>query len=270
MAKKKKDENLTPVPTPKKRPGAEKPMPKLTSPDLSYIAEGLRPLAVPISEIYFDPANARLHGEKNIKAIEGSLHVYGQRKPIIVNRRENNVTEAGNGTLQAALNLGWKNIAVLFVDDDPATAAGFKIADNRTAELASWDDKALQALLGEVSTKNDARLDEMMSELAADLKLIPVDERLAPLPSTALPGQPAPQNGQPYQPQAGEPYQPILDPAQSQNGVTPEDMQEAAEDMQERIESQPNLHEVICPKCAEQFFVDPQLLLDQGGFAPPS
>src|SRR5215472_16348289 len=101
--------------------------------DLSMIAEPLRPLAVPCSELLLDPANARRHPEANIEALKGYLRAYGQRKPIVVNRRTG-IIEAGNGTLQAALELGWTHLAVVYVDDDPMTATGFSIADNRTAE----------------------------------------------------------------------------------------------------------------------------------------
>src|SRR5258708_36246835 len=91
--------------------------------DLSHIAEQLRPLAVSCSELILDSANARRHPEPNLEAIKGSLRVYGQRKPVVVNCRTGTI-EAGNGTLQAALALGWSQLAVVYVDDDPMTAAG--------------------------------------------------------------------------------------------------------------------------------------------------
>jgi DNA modification methylase len=137
--------------------------------DLDHIAEQLRPLAVDIADLVLDPANARKHPEANIEAIKGSLAVYGQRKPLVVNRRTRAV-EAGNGTLEAARDLGWKKIAVVFVDDDPATAAGFSIADNRTAELATWDQEALDKLLREVRS-DDERLQQMLEELARDQRV---------------------------------------------------------------------------------------------------
>jgi DNA modification methylase len=132
-------------------------------PDLSHIAGPLRPLAVPCAELALDPTNARRHPEPNLEAIKGSLRVYGQRKPIVVNRRTGTI-EAGNGTLQAALALGWSHLAVVYVDDDPMTAAGFSIADNRTAELAEWDREALDKLLVEIKT-NDPVLDQMLADL---------------------------------------------------------------------------------------------------------
>ena len=56
----------------------------------------------------------------------------------MANRAQNGKVEKGNGTLRAAKQLGWSHVAVLWVEDDPATAAGYGIADNRTGELSGW------------------------------------------------------------------------------------------------------------------------------------
>ena len=110
------------------------------------ITEPLRSLAVPIDGLNFDPANARKHGNKNLDAIKSSLAKFGQRKPIVV-QREGMIVRAGNGTLAAAKALGWNEIAAVIIDEDNATAAQFAIADNRTAELAEWDNETLALLL---------------------------------------------------------------------------------------------------------------------------
>lgn len=135
--------------------------------DLSYIAEKLRPLAVPIDDVHLDLANARTgHAVDRIAA---SLAKYGQRKPIVANRLQGGKIEAGNGTWQAAKALGWQYIAVVDVDDDPATAAGFGIADNRTGELSTWD---TEMLLAAVETAGDGytgffehELEELLDKL---------------------------------------------------------------------------------------------------------
>jgi ParB-like chromosome segregation protein Spo0J len=132
-------------------------------PDLGHIAEPLRPLAVHCDSLTLDPTNARKHSEPNLDAIKGSLATYGQRKPIVA-RSDTRTVIAGNGTLQAARDLGWSHLAVVFTDDDPMTAVGFAIADNRTAELAGWDREALDRLLGEVRVE-DERLQQMFDEL---------------------------------------------------------------------------------------------------------
>lgn len=138
-------------------------------PEMPYIAEQLRALAVPIADLVPDPANARKHGTENLTAIKASLRVYGQRKPVVVNKR-NGVVEAGNGTLAAAIALKWTHVAAVYVDDDPSTAAGFAIADNRSAELADWDGEALDKLIREIET-GDEDLQAMLSQLAEDEKL---------------------------------------------------------------------------------------------------
>ena len=100
---------------------------------------------VGIDEVKPDDHNARIHSERNLEAIKASLRVYGQRKPIVVNKRTGTI-EAGNGLWQAAKDLGWEKIAVVYVDDDPATATGYAIMDNRSAELAEWDYPSLADL----------------------------------------------------------------------------------------------------------------------------
>ena len=96
-----------------------------------------------------DPNNARKHDEKNIEAIKGSLTQFGQRKPIVV---QGNIVIAGNGTLEAARQLEWDEIDIVQVPEDwtKDQAKAFALADNRTAELASWDNAVLQQQLSEL------------------------------------------------------------------------------------------------------------------------
>ena len=116
--------------------------------DPSYIAESLWPLIVPIENLHEDPANARVGHD--VARIAASLKAYGQRKPIVANRLQDGKVEAGNGTYRAAKQLGWSHIAVVYVDDDPATAAAFGIADNRVAEFSRWDEDVLRELSSSV------------------------------------------------------------------------------------------------------------------------
>lgn len=155
--------------------------------ELTYIAEGLRVLAVPIDELHIDPANARTNHA--LDRIATSLKLYGQRKPIIANRLQNGKIEAGNGTWLAAKKLGWSHIAVVFVDDDPATAAAYGIADNRLSELSAWDLDALGALVPTVDDLftgfSEAELRDLLGERGGGLMVDPgpqdEDDKLGPL-----------------------------------------------------------------------------------------
>ena len=113
---------------------------------LHYIAESLRPLAIEISKLIPDQANARKHNDKNMDAIVASLSRFGQRSPIVV-QRQGMIVRAGNGRLEAAKRLSWSHIAAVIVDESSVDATAFAIADNRTAELAEWDESVLAGLL---------------------------------------------------------------------------------------------------------------------------
>lgn len=156
---------------------------------INHIIDDLRPLMVDLGELIFDPDNARRHPERNLESIKASLNAYGQRTPLVVNRSTMHV-EKGNGTLQAAQALGWTRIAAVFVDDDPVTAAGYGLADNRTAELAEWDHEVvtrLSALLQE--SGHDCigwSKEELLAERAAMFKPHQDADKIPPVPEVPV------------------------------------------------------------------------------------
>jgi site-specific DNA-methyltransferase (adenine-specific) len=103
----------------------------------------LRIETVNINSLTPDPANARKHDERNIKAIADSLKQFGQRKPITVT--PDSIVVTGNGTMQAAKTLGWTEIVIARtpVGWTWEQIRAWAIADNQTALLAEWDDKVL-------------------------------------------------------------------------------------------------------------------------------
>ena len=111
------------------------------------IIESLKQLAVPIDSLQALPGNPR---RGDVDAVAASLSRFGQRKPIVV-RRDDGTIIAGNHTWQAAKQLGWTEIAVAYVGDDDVTAQAYALADNRTAELGSYDEQALKDLIDSVS-----------------------------------------------------------------------------------------------------------------------
>lgn len=131
-----------------------------------------------IAELTYDPNNARKHSQSNLDAISGSLQKFGQRKPIVVT--PGGVIVAGNGTVEAALMLGWKDVAVVRVpeDWDENQIKAFALADNKTAELAEWDPSVLMEQGGELMA-GGFKLEEF-GFTDADLGIFDVQEVAAP------------------------------------------------------------------------------------------
>jgi ParB-like chromosome segregation protein Spo0J len=98
-----------------------------------------------ITELSLDPSNVRKHSRRNLDAIKASLRKFGQQKPIVVDAK--GIVLAGNGTLTAAQELGWTDIQIVRTELAGVEATAFAIADNRTAELAEWEEDKLNAVL---------------------------------------------------------------------------------------------------------------------------
>lgn len=106
---------------------------------------------VPTSDLRLYHQNPRIGDPKKIAE---SLQVNGQYRALAVNRgthtgRPNEVL-AGNHTLLAARDLGWGEVGITWVDVDDDQAARIVLADNRTADVASYEDRLLAELLGEL------------------------------------------------------------------------------------------------------------------------
>lgn len=130
---------------------------------------------LPVDELLFDPQNARKHSDANVTAVKRSLTEFGQQKPIVVTSE--NIVAAGNCTLVAAAELGWKTIDAVRTDLEGDEVAAYAIADNRTAELAEWNtdvlEKQLASLSNEMKTDfqfDQKSLDEILNEQATEEK----------------------------------------------------------------------------------------------------
>lgn len=102
---------------------------------------------VKIADLTPDPDNARLHDEQNLDAITASLRRFGQVKPIVIT--SSGKVLAGNGTLTAATRLGWIQVQAVRTPADwsDTEAMAYALADNRTAELADWNQQILASTL---------------------------------------------------------------------------------------------------------------------------
>ena len=126
---------------------------------------------VAIDSLEYDPFNVREHDNRNVEAIKESLARFGQQKPIVV--KKDGTVIAGNGTLGAMRMLGYKEVVIAETELEGEEAVAFAIADNRTAELANWDDQALaQALdqLGDELLPASGFDDDDLAKLLKDLE----------------------------------------------------------------------------------------------------
>lgn len=111
----------------------------------------------------------------DIAAIAASLERFGQVKPLIVQRwseqlQKGGIIVAGNHTYQAALRLKWPTVKILVKDMDDEEAKGYLIADNRTADKATYDHQEHYKVMAELSPemREILGIDEDEMETLAD------------------------------------------------------------------------------------------------------
>jgi DNA modification methylase len=91
-------------------------------------------------------ANARTHSDEQVAQIAGSIAEFGFNVPCLVDDR--GVLIAGHGRLLAARRLGLQQVPVIRLGHlTDAQARAFRLADNRIALNAGWDDALLAAEL---------------------------------------------------------------------------------------------------------------------------
>jgi len=104
-------------------------------------------LKTPVDQLKHLEDNPRVG---DVDAVARSYDEFGQRKPIVAT--SDGTVIGGNHQLAAAKKLGWSHIAVIVTDDNELTAKAFALADNRTAELGSYDNDLLSEMLAAVSS----------------------------------------------------------------------------------------------------------------------
>lgn len=117
---------------------------------MNGIHPSLKSLAVDIDTLDYLEGNPRIG---NVEAIMASYSEFGQVKPIVAKKNDDGTATviAGNHQLEAAVNLGWEQIAVIFLDADDKKAIAFALADNRTMELGYTEPELLTDMLLEIS-----------------------------------------------------------------------------------------------------------------------
>lgn len=92
--------------------------------------------------------NPRQINQRAIDAVAHSIEKYGYRQPIVVD--SDKVIVVGHTRYRALKQLGYTQAAVRVADDlSPEQAKEYRLIDNRTGELTSWDHDQLVSELRE-------------------------------------------------------------------------------------------------------------------------
>jgi DNA modification methylase len=128
----------------------------------------------PIDSIRPYPGNPRLNDDA-VEAVAASIRTFGWRVPIVVDR--DGVIICGHTRYKAAVKLGLAEVPVhVAAELTPAQAKAYRLADNQTASLASWDDGKLVA---ELLSLQEQEFDLGLTGFSAD----ELSELLAPKPT---------------------------------------------------------------------------------------
>lgn len=89
-----------------------------------------------------------------VDAVAESIKQFGFKVPIVIDR--DNVIVAGHTRLKAARKIGLEKVPCIVADDlTPEQIKAYRLADNKTAELADWDFSALEIELAELESDFD-------------------------------------------------------------------------------------------------------------------
>jgi len=130
---------------------------------------------VPIDKLERHPQNPRIG---DVDEIATSIKANGWWGTVVAQRSTRYVL-AGNHRLLAAQKVGLEEVPVYWVDVDDPTAHRILLADNKTAELATYDEELLVELLSSVVEESsllgtgytDADIAELLE--AVDVEFFP-------------------------------------------------------------------------------------------------
>ena len=156
--------------------------------------------------------------EKAVEAVKQSIVDYGFNSPIVVDKKY--VIIAGHTRYKACLELKKQKVPCVVLDIDEKKAKAYRIADNKTSELAEWDMDNLIPELRELS--------ESIDHLQIYFKNLDIDDLI--------------------QESVGQTnFKPVT---QEQIDAKGESLGSAYDNVSVQAET---LMEVICPHCGESF-----------------
>ena len=98
-----------------------------------------------------------------VDAVAASIEEFGFKVPIVIDAA--GVIIAGHTRLKAAKKLGLQTVPCIIADDlTEEQIRAFRLADNKTGELAGWDFEKLEAELAQLSEMDMQEFGFVMSE----------------------------------------------------------------------------------------------------------
>lgn len=113
------------------------------------------------------------HNDSAVEAVAESIREFGFKVPVIIDA--DGVIVAGHTRVKAAEALNLETVPCIVADDlTPEQIKAFRLADNKTGELATWDFEKLEAELAELENidmsafgfvmNDDIDIDEFFTE----------------------------------------------------------------------------------------------------------
>lgn len=119
---------------------------------MDSMSKNLNVKMMPIGDVVPYEKNPRLN-DQAVDAVASSIREFGFKVPIVVDSK--GVVVSGHTRLKAAKTLGLDEVPVIVADDlDDTKIKAFRLADNKVAELADWDESLLIKELEELDDLN--------------------------------------------------------------------------------------------------------------------
>ena len=123
----------------------------------------------PIEEVVPYDNNPRFNDDA-VDAVAASIKEFGFQQPIVTDK--DGVIIVGHTRLKAAKKLGLKTVPVIVAELSKDKANAYRLADNKTGELATWDFSKLEFELGNIEidmTQFGFEMDEIDGEPEFDV-----------------------------------------------------------------------------------------------------
>lgn len=174
------------------------------------------------SELIPYDRNPKIHPDSQIDQLANSIRQWGWTMPILID--EGNQVIAGHGRLYAAQQVGKEEVPCIVAKGwSEEQKKAYVIADNKLAELGSWDNALLYQELKDIG---EAKFDLSLTGWSGDFGEVN--------------------------------YNPNLEPSYNFSEITDEVVGRAQDGLHDKIQSLQNDKsndgiEVMCPHCAETF-----------------